>query len=48
MYISYLIFLIQENGKSITILDIEADPSALKNLDMYILLALFECKFYFN
>lgn len=33
---------LQENGKSITILDIEADPSALKNLDMYILLALFE------
>ncbi|XP_061181386.1 transient receptor potential cation channel subfamily M member-like 2 [Saccostrea echinata] len=33
---------LQDNRKCITILDIEADPSALKNLDKYILLALFE------
>ncbi|XP_062585972.1 transient receptor potential cation channel subfamily M member 3-like [Saccostrea cucullata] len=33
---------LQDNRKCITILDIENDPSALKNLDKYILLALFE------
>nr|XP_022305861.1 transient receptor potential cation channel subfamily M member 1-like [Crassostrea virginica] len=33
---------LQENRKYITVLDIEADPSGLKNLDKYLLLALFE------
>ncbi|XP_061181423.1 transient receptor potential cation channel subfamily M member 1-like [Saccostrea echinata] len=32
----------QENGRFLTILDINADPTGLKNLDKYILLTLFE------
>ncbi|XP_048781107.2 transient receptor potential cation channel subfamily M member-like 2 isoform X2 [Ostrea edulis] len=32
----------QENGRFLTVLDINADPEGLKNLDKYILLTLFE------
>lgn len=40
-------FELQDNGRFLTILDINADPDGLRNLDKYILLTLFECKYEF-
>lgn len=34
----------KDDGRFLTVLDINADPDGLRNLDKYILMTLFECK----